>query len=341
MRTGGHAVKWILVQRHNLRNIDALHLTSTVPHCMYGFGLSWLLLKADAHLQLLRATHCSPRSHPCVRALLQQYCYRVKDGKHGYHSRDDDILYIYRADDWPSRINRVVGKREIFISLLAKCSLTKTINSSNQKKGALVSPATPITPVTPVISLCCITEFSSYTIQRWSAIWARQTTLWIAQSSNPYLSKLSASVTFTPADSITRTPSPSKDTPCSTQPNNIRKYSGTGLSVLMDAPQHVFGPWKQVSSQIILGHKLALRVFQEPCKGGSLQAVTLLCRLVHFIFMDVGCNRYVGFSTQEHTQSSFIYWDRFGHLKFQCVFESLLFLSWMLGTELICSCWSW
>lgn len=238
--TWGHAVKWILVQRHNLRNIDGLYRTSTVPHCTYGFGLSWLLLKADAHLQLLRATHCSPRSHSCVRALLQQYCYPVKDGKHGYHSRDDDILYIYRADDWPSRINRVVGKREIFISLLAKCSLTKTIkslqiktmDSSNQKKGALVSPATPLTPV---ISLCCVTEFSN-TIQWWSAIWARQTTLWITQSSNPYLSKLSASVTVTPADSITPTPSPSEDTPCSTQPNSIRKYSVTGLSVLMDVP---------------------------------------------------------------------------------------------------------
>lgn len=63
-----HAVKQIPGQRHNVRNVKGP--VCTVPHCLDGCGLSWLLLKVNAHLLLLRGTSSSPGFHPYGRAIL-------------------------------------------------------------------------------------------------------------------------------------------------------------------------------------------------------------------------------------------------------------------------------
>ena len=63
-----HAVKQVPMQRHNLRNVKGS--VCTVPHRLDGCGLSRLLLKVIAHLQLLRGTCSSPGFHPYSRVIL-------------------------------------------------------------------------------------------------------------------------------------------------------------------------------------------------------------------------------------------------------------------------------
>lgn len=73
-----HAVKQVLMQRHNLRN--AKGPVCTVLGCWYGCGLSWLLLKV----------YVPPVSIP----MAEQSRYPELDGKCGCHSRNDGISYI-------------------------------------------------------------------------------------------------------------------------------------------------------------------------------------------------------------------------------------------------------
>lgn len=90
---------------------------------------------------------------------------------------------------------------------------------------------------------------------------------------------------------------------------------------------------------MIPGHRLALRTCQAPCKGDSLNAVTLFCRLVHFIITDMVCTMHAGFSMKECTQAYLIYLYRFSLIEFQNVSKVLMFPCRIPGTELIYSCW--
>lgn len=193
--------------------------------------------------------------------------------------------------------------------------------------------------------LHCITEFTPCAIPLWSATHTGQIAIWITQSSNPYLSKLSTGVTFISVDRTICIPNPSEGTTCSSQSNNVGIFCGTdtGVPVLLKcwrALWHAFDLWQPKSSQTIPGHRLALRTCQELCKAGCLSAVTLFGRVVHFLITDMEYTMHAGFSLKEFTQAYLIYLYRFSLIKFQNVSKVLMFLCWIPGTELIYSCWS-
>lgn len=75
-------ITWGILRLRILSPLSRIIRMDVVCH-----GYYWKLTLTCRYLELL--------SVPQVRALPWQSCYPAKDGKHGYYSRDDDILHTF------------------------------------------------------------------------------------------------------------------------------------------------------------------------------------------------------------------------------------------------------